>query len=216
MQDRDGIIWFGTSEGLYCYNQVSFSKFLDKANLINTEGLKLKRIQCMIQDKNGIIWLGSGMGEVEGLCRYDGKVVASYVPTVDRWIRQMQEDKSRKLWLSTRSQGLWRGSEDEGGFSKFVFPDERVTKLLQCNQALMQDRAGNVWFGGSETVGTVESNSGIWRYDGAKFRNYTDKDGLGVYGVWSMLEDSRGFVWVGTRNTCLYRFDGTRFVSFSQ
>ncbi len=125
----------------------------------------------------------------------------------------MLEDKKGTVWLSTRSQGLWR--DDGPGFAKFSVQDNRVTSLLECNQAMMQDRLGNIWFGGSETIGTVETNSGIWRYDGTNFKNYTAKDGLGVYSVWSMLEDNEGHIWVGTRNTGLYRFDGSRFTSFS-
>ena len=80
----------------------------------------------------------------------------------------------------------------------------------------MHDRLGNVWFGGNETVGTVETNSGIWRFDGLNFKNYTVEDGLSVYSVWSMFEDRAGQIWVGTRNTGLTRFDGTRFISYSK
>ncbi len=213
MQDMTGIIWFGTTEGLYCYNGTGFSRLLNNFKMINNEGLKLRSIQCMLQDRNGIIWLGSGMGEIEGLCRYDARTITSVKPKIDGWIRQMLQDKKGTVWLSTRSQGLWR--DDGSGFARFSVQDDRVTGLLQCNQAMMQDRLGNIWFGGSETVGTVETNSGIWRYDGTNFKNYTAKDGLGVYGVWSMLEDSAGQIWVGTRNTGLYRFDGSRFTSFS-
>jgi ligand-binding sensor domain-containing protein len=87
---------------------------------------------------------------------------------------------------------------------------------LQANQAMMQDRQGNIWFGGSETLGTVQSNNGIWRYDGVNFKNFTINDGLNGYSVWSMLEDSAGHVWIGTRNTGLTRFDGNRFETLSE
>jgi ligand-binding sensor domain-containing protein len=213
MQDRSGTIWFGTTEGLYCYNGKSFSMLLDGVNVINSEGLKLKRIQCMLQDRNGIIWLGSGMGEVEGLCRYDGMTIASCKPNVDRWIRGILEDGRGVIWLTTRHKGVWRSSGTE--FERIANLDERNTDILQNNQAMMQDRAGNIWFGGGEGEG-VESNGGIWRFDGANFKNYTAKDGLGDYSVWSMLEDRTGHVWVGTRNTGLYKFDGTRFKRISE
>ena len=42
MQDKSGIIWFGTSEDLYCYDGKSFSRFLDKGNIININKLQLK------------------------------------------------------------------------------------------------------------------------------------------------------------------------------
>ncbi|MEQ1906274.1 MAG: two-component regulator propeller domain-containing protein [Pirellulaceae bacterium] len=214
MQLKSGSLWFGTTNGLYCYDGSRFSRLLDDVMLINTENLKLKKIQCMLQDRSGTIWLGSGLGEVEGLCRFDGKSITTVNPKIDGWIRKIIEDKNGAIWLSTRSKGIWRDNGD--GFVKITIQDDRVSELLLCNQSLMQDRKGNIWFSGSETVGTVQTNSGIWRYNGEKFENFTAKDGLSDYGVWSMLEDDAGHIWVGTRNTGLSRSDGTRFVPFSE
>jgi ligand-binding sensor domain-containing protein len=214
MQVKSGSIWFGTSNGLYCYDGNKFTRLLDDFRLINTENLRLKKIQCMLQDRSGIIWLGSGLGETEGLCRFDGKSITTVKPKIDGWIRNIRQDKSGAIWLSTRSQGIWRDSGD--GFVKLTIQDDDVTKLLQANQAMMQDSKGNIWFGGSEVVGTVQTNSGIWRYDGVNFKNFTIKDGLSAFGVWSMFEDANGHIWIGTRNTGLTRFDGNHFVHFSE
>jgi ligand-binding sensor domain-containing protein len=214
MQVKSGSIWFGTTNGLYCYDGSKFTRLLDDFRLINTENLRLKKIQCMLQDRSGIIWLGSGLGETEGLVRFDGKSITTIKPKIDGWIRHILQDKSGAIWLSTRSQGIWRDSGD--GFVKLTIQDDDVTKLLQANQAMMQDRKGNIWFGGSEVVGTVQTNSGIWRYDGVHFKNFTIKDGLSAFGVWSIFEDSAGHIWVGTRNTGLTRFDGSHFVHFSE
>jgi hypothetical protein len=97
-----------------------------------------------------------------------------------------------------------------------IIQDDDVTNLLQTNQAMMQDSKGNIRIGGSEVVGTVQTNSGIWRFDEVNFKNFTIKDGLSAYGVWSMHEDDVGPIWVGTRNTGLTRFDGTHSVHFSE
>ena len=214
LQVKSGSLWFGTTNGLYCYDGIRFTRLLDDFLLINSEHLKLKKIQCMLQDRNETIWLGSGLGETEGLCRFDGNSITTVKPKIDGWIRHITEDKEGVIWLSTRSKGVWRG--DGQGFVKFTILDDRVSSLLQCNQTMMQDSLGNTWLGGSETLGTVQTNSGIWRYDGLKFENFTIKDGLSAYGVWCMFEDTGGHIWVGTRNTGLTRFDGTLFVPFSE
>lgn len=214
LQVSSGSLWFGTNNGLYCYDGHAFTRLLDDDRVANIENLKLKKIQCMLQDRSGIIWLGSGLGETEGLIRYDGKSITSIKPKMDGWIRQILQDKSGAIWLSTRSQGIWRNTGD--GFVKLHIQDDKIGELLQVNQAMMQDRSGNIWFGGSESVGTVQSNGGIWRYDGVNFKNFTIEDGLSTYGVWSMLEDTAGNIWIGTRNTGLTRFDGSHFVSLSE
>ncbi len=45
------------------------------------------------------------------------------------------------------------------------------------------------------------------------FVNYTTADGLADHAVLTMMQDSRGFMWLGTREG-LSRFDGTRFRNF--
>ena len=214
MQIKSGNIWFGTTNGLYCYDGSKFSRLLDDFLLINTDNLRLKKIQCMLQDRSGVIWLGSGLGETEGLVRFDGKSITTVKPKIDGWIRHILQDKAGAIWLSTRSQGTWRDSGD--GFVKLTIKDDDVTNLLQANQTMMLDRKGNLWFGGSEVEGTVQTNSGIWRYDGENFKNFTNKDGLSSYSVWSMLEDANGRIWIGTRNTELIRINGSHIEILSE
>lgn len=214
LQVNSGSIWFGTTNGLYCYDGNNFTRLLDDLRLINTENLRLKKIQCMLQDRSGVIWLGSGLGETEGLIRFDGKSITTVKPKIDGWIRHILEDKVGTIWLSTRSQGIWR--DIGNGFTKLTIQDDAVTKLLETNQVMMKDRKGNIWFGGSEVAGTVQSNSGVWRYDGVSFKNFTTQDGLSDYSVWSIHEDTKGHIWVGTRNTGLIRYDGTEFLHLSE
>jgi len=48
----------------------------------------------------------------------------------------------------------------------------------------------------------------------ARFQRLTAEDGLPISGVSSLLQDSRGFIWVGSFNG-LSRFDGYRFVDYA-
>ncbi|MBI1837211.1 MAG: histidine kinase [Flavobacteriia bacterium] len=47
------------------------------------------------------------------------------------------------------------------------------------------------------------------------FRNYTVKDGVAQSQVYSIIQDSRGFIWLGTRGGGITRFDGENFKTFS-
>lgn len=49
----------------------------------------------------------------------------------------------------------------------------------------------------------------------ASFRRYTADDGLESHHIACLLQDHRGFLWVGTGNG-LYRFDGYRFKAFKR
>ncbi len=46
------------------------------------------------------------------------------------------------------------------------------------------------------------------------FHNYSVKEGLAQSQVYSLLQDSRGYLWMGTRGGGLSRFDGVEFKSF--
>lgn len=47
------------------------------------------------------------------------------------------------------------------------------------------------------------------------FHNYSVKDGVAQSQVYSLLQDSRGYLWMGTFGGGLTRFDGVKFTSFS-
>lgn len=207
MQDKSGIIWFGTTAGVYCYNGRSFTQFLDNYTIINKNKLELKSVQCMLQDKKGNIWFGSGPMAFEGICLFNGASLTNIKPKDEGWIRNILEDKDGNIWFGTRHYGPCR--YDGTAFIYF-------TEKEKIGNSMLMDRAGNIWFDGGEKLSTVESDGGIWRYDGKSFTNFNTKDGLGNYSVWSMLEDNKGNIWVGTRNNGLYRFDGKTFTCFSE
>lgn len=208
MQDKTGKIWFGTGDGVFYYNGKSFIRFLQNDGVINKEKLHLKMIDCILQDKTGNIWFASGMppGE-EGVCLYDGKSITSFKPNGDGWIRNIKEDKKGNLWFSGRSHGNFM--YDGKTFTNF-------TERVGIGNPVLVDKSGNIWFNGGEKLSTVESDGGIWRFDGKSFKNFGVTDGMSNYFVWNMLEDRNGNIWIGTRNTELYKYDGKAFIKFSE
>lgn len=207
MQDKSGIIWFGTTEDLYCYDGKSFKRFLAKVSITNINKLQLKWIQCILEDRNGTIWMGSGPIAMEGVIHFDGKSISNSKPNGDGWIRYMLQDKNENIWFSGRQNGIFRYNGKT--FSSF-------TEKVNIGSAILKDKSGNIWFDGGEKLNTIESDGGIWCYDGESFKNFTTKEGLGNYSVWSMLEDNRGNIWIGTRNCGLYCYDGKSFITFSE
>jgi ligand-binding sensor domain-containing protein len=207
MQDKSGMIWFGTTNDLYCYNGKVFSRFLDRNNISNNQNLQLKWIQCFLEDSNGTIWMGSGPIAMEGVIRFDGKTITSSKPNGDGWIRYILEDKNKNIWFGGRSKGNF--IYDGNTFIKY-------TQKIGIGNPVLVDKSGNIWFNGEEKLSTVESEGGIWRYDGNTFKNYNTSDGMSKYFVWNIFEDRNGNIWIGTRNCGLYRYNGQRFEVFSE
>lgn len=71
---------------------------------------------------------------------------------------------------------------------------------------ILQDRNGNYWFATWE---------GILSYDGQRFTNYTLKDNLKKFHVFSVLEDRTGNLWFGTIGGGVYRYNGKTFSLFT-
>lgn len=71
---------------------------------------------------------------------------------------------------------------------------------------IMQDRNGNLWFASWE---------GIIRYDGQSFTNFTNKEGLRRFHVFSILEGESGNLWFGTVGAGVGRYDGKALTYFT-
>jgi ligand-binding sensor domain-containing protein len=208
LQDKTGRIWFGTGDGVYCYNGLNFSRFLYLDGVINNDSLQLKMVDCMVEDNDGNIWFASGMPPgMEGVCRYDGKSITSYKPNGDGWIRYITKDKKGHLWFGGRSHGNF--IYDGKNFANF-------TEKIGIGNCILSDKSGNIWFTGEEKFSSIESAGGIWRYDGKTFKNFNTKDGMGKYFAHCIIEDKNGNIWIGTRNTGLYKYDGKKFTNFSE
>jgi ligand-binding sensor domain-containing protein/two-component sensor histidine kinase len=58
-------------------------------------------------------------------------------------------------------------------------------------------------------------NPNLSRSQVYNFRNFTVKDGVAQSQVYSLIQDSRGYIWMGTRGGGITRYDGVQFQSFT-
>src|SRR4051812_35791389 len=73
-QDREGVLWFGTNDGAYRYTGGSFNRFPDN----DPNSLKIKKVERILEDKAGTLWLGGRMNE--GVFCYNGKTLTNLKP----------------------------------------------------------------------------------------------------------------------------------------
>ena len=71
---------------------------------------------------------------------------------------------------------------------------------------ILQDSKGNFWFATWE---------GIVFYDGASFTNMTNKHELDRYRAFSLAEDSKENIWIGTIGAGLFKYDGKNFSQYT-
>lgn len=68
------------------------------------------------------------------------------------------------------------------------------------------DKKGNLWFG--------TSTEGLYKYDGGKFSNFNESNGLCTNQIWSIIEDDKGIIWLAT-NKGLCKYNGNTFTQIS-
>jgi ligand-binding sensor domain-containing protein len=213
LQDKSGKIWFGTGDGVYWYNGVSFTHFLNNDGVINKENLHIKMVACMLEDKNGNIWFGSGMPPgMEGLCRYDGKSIVRYFPNNEKWIRSIIESKNGNIILATRNSGII--NYDGKKFTKSIQPKDLYKGSLR---EIMEDKAENLWISSEYGYSIGDTLGGVWRSTMATTPS-TEKTFTKITSeaVFFMLEDKNLNIWIGTRNMGLYKYDGKKLISYTE
>lgn len=60
VQDKKGLMWFGTMDGLNCYNGYDFKVFYSNPNDITT--ISCNQIKKLVLEKNGTLWIGTYNG----------------------------------------------------------------------------------------------------------------------------------------------------------
>ena len=213
LQDKSGKIWFGTGDGVYCYDGFNFTRLLANDNVINKDSLKLKLVSDILEDKNGNIWFASGMPPgYEGFCRYDGKMIESFKPKNEGWIRNVVESKNGNLLLATRHFGVW--TYDGKSFTDYDQPKDLVNGSLN---AILEDKAGNLWVASDYGKNMGDTLGGLW-HSTISSSNPTEKTFTKIFNkeVYFILEDKDNNIWFSTRNMGLYRYDRKKFTRFSE
>ena len=219
LQDKAGNLWFGTTEnGLYKYDGKSFSRFLV------ADGLNSNNISSLLEDKDGKIWIGTEAG----LCLYDGKTFTEIKIPLPKnlppnkneyyrnshWVFRIMQAKSGKLWFATIN-GVY--IYDGKSFTPFIINEAAGGSMSSNNNAeyILEDKAGNIWFGGRGT-------EGVYRYDGKSITNFKLKE-LFQNGqkpkahnwAWPQLQDKNGNIWFSNWGGA-YRYDGKSFISVTK
>lgn len=215
-QDSKGNFWFGPAgqsvvrydgETLKYYSKDEF--FYGNSAVDRDYGIS---VHAIAEDKNGNIWFGTNYGVIKYDARLPdglGESFRSYTEEsglsntrVGR--KSILVDKSGDIWVGTQG-GVFRyipSADSTGGqcFSLFhLLPPINVKDI-------MEDNNGNIWF--------ASQDKGVFRYDGKKVYNITEKEGLSDNYAGGMAQDKAGDFWF-TMKDGICRYDGKTFTNFT-
>jgi len=206
MQDRKGIIWFGTANGVNIYDGNRIKSFTpdEKPGSFNNT-----IISTIIQDKQGIIWVGTRYG---GLYRHDPNTeifTAFHNNPEDRSsissdsVKTILEENNGQFWIGT-SDGLNLMDRKTGKFTHYrLVPNPIQDPGGNTAYTLRIDKKGFFW------VGTP---NGLFRWNKERthftrfMHDSQEPNSLSNDNVRILFEDKAGRLWVGTADG-LNRFE---------
>ena len=209
VQDREGLMWFGTQEGLNRYDGYEFETFSPEPD--DTGSRTMPIVRALYEDRSGVLWVGTD----GGLHRFD-RSTSKFVryendPTnplslSSNGVRVIYEDRDGSIWLGTEGGGLNRFDRESQTFTRFNHNPSNPTSLRSDYiRSLVQDREGALW------VGT--EGGGLNRMDTAtgRFRHFVhdpqNPRSLGSDLVRVVYQDRDGTIWIGTGDAGVDRFD---------
>lgn len=157
------------------------------AKLVVGKELPGSRIQLLLADREGSLWIGtnSGLARME-----DGKLQRLPVtdPLASASVLALMEDPEGNLWVGTESDGLHILREQ-----RFRGMGAREGLSTDATTAVVEDGAGTLW------VGT--SGGGLNRVSGSgpgSIKSFSVRDGLLSDVILSLAAAPNGDLWVGT------------------
>ena len=211
LQDSKGNYWFGSDqEGVCRFDGKRFSYYTPDNGFCGNQVIYIK------EDKTGLIWFGTS----SGLCSFDGR---KFTAVTDRYSFPIPISDSRKYdsWAITSTDLWFPGSNnheliriDNGKSFTIKYPIEIPAKGNRVDYGITgfsKSKKGGLW---------VAHYSGVGYYDGQTFQFISDStlnyDGESKYlHVRSILEDSRGRLWIGNNGIGILLKEKDSIIPFS-
>lgn len=188
LQDSEGFMWIGTSNGLNRYDGYQVKHYYYDAE--NPYSINSNEVYTLFEDSDFNLWVGT-IGE--GLCKYDREKdrFIRYSEFNKQSIRNIIEDEEKNLWIF-----------GEGAFSRI---DKKTNKIQKFNEkypikriqtACRASQPNEFW------LGTAEDGLYLVNVKTNTFKHYTyDKNkphSLSSNNILKVYLDKKGLLWIGT------------------
>ncbi len=199
VQDKLGLMWFGTLGGLNRYDGASLKVYRHDPEDSNSLSHNVAR--AMIVDQSGVLWIGTWGG---GLNQYDREKDAfiryqndpdNPHSLSDDIVRTVYEDRDGTIWLGTMG-GLNKLDRDSRQFTRYQHdPGDPNSLSNNIVWSIVEDSTGVLWVGTEDGLNRFDPKTEQFVH----YRhNLDDPASLNHNTVRSIYEDRLGILWLGT------------------
>jgi ligand-binding sensor domain-containing protein len=219
--DTEGYKWFGTNAG-------GASRYRDGKwkTYFPLHGLADYWVYAFANDRDGNVWIGTWAGA----SRFDvrtGRFRNYASELVNPWVYSIAVDRRGRVWFGTeggvsmfdgRAWKSWTHRDGVGAPDAAGRPPSPNTGLgtRSRHDLSVLSRGGRTYNPGYVFAIHAAPDGDVWagtwgggvsRFDGKRWRHFTQADGLAGDIVYSIAQDGSGILWMGTDNG-VSRYDG--------
>lgn len=207
-QDSKDNYWIGShNEGVCLFNGKTFTYFT------TDNGLSDNQVRTIQEDDKGIIWFGTG----NSVSSYDGKQIINH--TLKNHI--IANDSLQGNWAK-KENDLWFNAGMNTGVYRFdgnklyylAFPSLKIINPdnIYAVTGISKGKNDMLW---------IATFAGIFGYNGKNFIIINDetlkfRKETGYLHIRSILEDSKGRLWIGNNGIGVLLKDGDSIINFSE
>lgn len=200
-QGSSGLVWVGSTDGLYTLEKQKMGKWLVKRqNILNRTNVA---IWSIYHDSGNSLWLGTPEGLYNTVYQKGKTITKVYknnssdpnsISAND--VTSIVNDKYGSLWIGTRKKGINLFDRKTQKFIRFVHSNNNANSLVNDNvRKIIADEDGNLWVGTQDglSVLNVKSNRFTsYQHDASNVKSLSQNS------IYELYRDFQGNVWIGT------------------
>ncbi len=211
VEDRQGRLWVGTSNGLNLWNAQTKTWTRLQHNAADSTSLSHNQVRGLLQDRAGMLWIttyGGGLNRLNPATmkceRFQHNPQNPYSLSHNTaWT--VYEDRLGTLWIGTIGGGLNKFNPNTASFTVYRHDAQNPQSLSSDRITFLhEDRKGRFW--------VATQGGGLDEFDrtNGTFRHFTEQDGLPSNAIGGVLEDEKGNLWLSTIRGITKFFPDTR------
>lgn len=204
VEDKQGFIWIGTSNGLNRWDGYRFKKFFH--NDSDSSSLIHNAVQTLFCDSHGRLWIATESGvscyitAENRFVNYDTKFKPPFYINNNSSVR-IYEDENKTIWLTNERDVIYRVTDDmKLAEVKIQLPAFYLTNIpLSGYDKIFRDRQGNEWAFKVNRIYRIDKKTK------QPLREYIFKELNDVF-IQKIFDDKEENFWVATWGRGVFRF----------